>query len=172
MSGSSPAEQTVAQQTVDWADPAAVRALERLHRGDMWRGSLGLVIGLGLLGVYAAWRWLREGQPLYFLAVMIFAALLLLRVRATLRRLEVAARASGVTSYRLEAAADTLHIHNALGDFHIPLTLMGPPRSSPGGLIVPYAGQSVLTLPGGPVCTELRRRLALNVRLPPSGGPR
>ncbi|WP_425147178.1 hypothetical protein [Deinococcus sp.] len=151
--------QASSEQTVDWADPAAVRALERLHRGDMWRGSLGLVIGLGLLGVYAAWRWLREERPLYFLAVMIFAALLLLRVRATLRRLEVAARASGVTSYRLEAADDTLHVHNALGDFHIPLKLIGPPRSYSGGLIVPYAGQSVLTLPAGPVCTELRRRL-------------
>ena len=154
MSGSGPAE-----QTVDWADPAAVQALARLHQRDFWRVRLDLLIALGLLGGYAAWRWLREGQPLYFLAVMIFAALLLLRVRATLRRLGVAARASGVTSYRLEAADDTLHIHNALGDFHIPLKLMGPPRSSPGGLIVPYAGQSVLTLPAGPVCTELRRRL-------------
>ena len=75
------------------------------------------------------------------------------RFNAHLRR---AALASGVSTYRLD---DALHIQNALGTFEITLTLIDLVRSYPAGQIVQYAGGSVLTLPDGPLCRELKHRV-------------
>lgn len=96
------------------------------------------------------WGWL-------IVAVMCLR-LTLLRVRLVPTRLrKLLPDTDGLHRYRLED--QTLCIQNAAGDHKIPLSEMKRFRSSPAGIIVEYAGTSTFTLPDGPVCRELERRL-------------
>lgn len=142
------------EQTVDWSNPASLTALRRIHIQAMW--SLRRTAPLAVLIVLGLFEWLSlHSYSLLiaagFVALLIFAATW--RFNAHLRR---AALASGVSTYRLD---DALHIQNALGTFKIPLTLIDLIRAYPAGMVVQYAGGSLLTLPDGPLCRELKRRV-------------
>ena len=151
------------EQTVDWADPAALKTLTTLHCQDGWRRSRVPLIALVLLTAIGVFQLLAAHTWLYLIAAVLLALLMFLRVQVMAARLSRAAGASGVTRYRLEGKV--LHLQNALGQFQIPLGLMERVHSYPAGIIVTYAGTSAFTLPDGPV----RRELELQLKRPPGG---
>jgi hypothetical protein len=149
---------TEAQQTVNWSEPATHAALLALHRREALRGSrftlatLALLLGIGVFQAVSAQNWL------ILLGAALVVALIARRIRLALARLSVAAQAGGTTHYHL--SGDVLHVQNTLGTFQIPLALMERVHAHPGGLIVVYAGQSVLTIPNGPLRRALEPRLS------------
>lgn len=151
------------EQSVDWADPAALNTLTTLHRQDGWRTSRAPLIALALLTAVGVFQLLTAHTWLFLIAAVLLALLMFVRVQVTAARLVRAAGASGVTRYRLEGQA--LHLQNAFGQFQIPLSLMERVHSYPAGIIVTYAGTSAFTVPEGPV----RRELELQLKCPPGG---
>lgn len=147
-----------ATQTVDWADPANLAALGRIHSLHAWRSRRLPLLALGLLAVIGVFQWGAAHNPIFLIAAVLLGALMPLVHGFTLARLRRAAPVSGVTTYRLDEA---LHIQNVLGAYELPLTDINRIRTAPDGVIVTYARTSSLTLLSGPVRTELERRLAV-----------
>jgi hypothetical protein len=155
---------TTATQTTDWADPAALAALSRIHTFHAWRSRRLPLLALGLLVVIGVFQWSSTGNPVFLIAAVALGGLMLLVHQFTLTRVRRAALASGVTTYRL---GDALHIQNALGSFDLPLTEINRIRTAPDGILITYARTSTLTLLSGPIRTEFERRLSI----PPGGTP-
>ncbi|MGY2894666.1 hypothetical protein [Deinococcus sp. UYEF24] len=151
------------EQSVDWAEPTALKTLTALHRQNGWRTSRVPLTALALLAAIGVFQLLTAHTWLFLIAAVLLALLMVVRVQVTAVRLGRAAKTSGTTRYRLED--QTLHLQNALGQFQIPLGLMERVHSYPAGIIVTYAGTSAFTLPDGPV----RRELEPQLKRPPGG---
>lgn len=142
------------EQTVDWTDPASLTTLRRIHTQAAW--SLRRTAPIAVLAVLGLFEWLSLHSYNLLIAAGFVALVILFATRRVHAQLRRAALASGLSTYRLD---DALHIQNALGTFDVPLTLINLVRSYPAGAIVQYAGASLLTLPDGPLCRELNRRV-------------
>lgn len=147
------------QQSVDWSTDEAQAILRRMHRSYGLRHKLlVLLLFLVLLALGVA-RTLIFHQPLILILTVLLMVGLAYWMNAAVQGSLRAARASGLTHYHLEEAEPVIHIRNDLGEFRIAFAEIDRISVLPGRLLVNYAGQSQMTLPDGPVASELQRRL-------------
>ena len=153
-------DQMTAEQAVDWADSEEQVGYLRLHQRDQWRTSRGSLVAPVLLILIGAFQpaWLHTWG--WLIAALVGLGLIALRLWLVPVRLHSFLPASdGLTHYRLSDEDQTLYIQNAAGEHQIPLSQMNKFRSYAAGVVVQYAETSTFTLPDGPVCRELERRL-------------